>query len=88
MIRPQLLIPNFSDRLSIIINFYQLSNDSDDEQAWKEALIRERRLVGPGACGTAAKLLARNLALCFSTSSVERLLLGKISQHSKLEITQ
>lgn len=49
------------------------------EQAWKCALIRERKMLGSNdALEASGSLLSRLLAFNFTTSSVERLFLGII----------
>ena len=56
------------------------NNDTDASTAWKNAVIRERKLLGAkGACAHAAEIIGRDLAYTFSTSNVERLLLGLIN---------
>ena len=50
-----------------------LKRGHDEGTAWREALIRERKLCGAQSCTEAAKLICRRLALTFSTSNVERL---------------
>ena len=50
--------------------------DPDPRLAWKQAILREKRLCGPKACRSASKLLCRYFAFNFSTSGVERLSLA------------
>lgn len=50
-----------------------LKRGHDEGTAWREALMRERKLCGAQSCAEAAKLVCRRLALTFSTSNVERL---------------
>ena len=54
------------------------TGETDPRQAWKAALVRERKLLGGGqaACEHAAEIIGRDLAYTFSTSNVERLYLG------------
>ena len=50
--------------------------DPDPRPAWKQAVLREKRLCGSKACRAASKLLCRYFAFNFSTSGVERLSLA------------
>ncbi len=51
---------------------------NDHGDAWRAAILRERKLCGKDSCRDTAAILVRHFAFNFSTSSVERLLLASI----------
>ena len=59
---------------------------NDHGDAWRAAILRERKLCGKDSCRDAAAVLVRHFAFNFSTSSVERLLLASNKIHIPIKL--